>query len=248
LTIPPKKALKNLRQSLKIKTIPKDKTYLAITIAALLLQKDSISGSNKQAKVITKTPNSRKRRKLQNLKKNFKYISFIELVSGGAMSSIILPEKIVNKARELGIDLEQMIVNFLVNKLDLNPKEKARVHFELAKRFLEEGKNLVDGDPVQASEKLYKSAEEAIKALAILMDLKDVLRRVEARGRWTVTDLERAVKELSRIIGGEILVGWGEANYLHVWGFHEAKLNSESIKLRIPYIEKIIEILKDNLK
>ncbi|WP_350309063.1 hypothetical protein [Ignisphaera cupida] len=29
-----------------------------------------------------------------------------------------------------------------------------------------------------------------------------------------------------------ILVAWGEANYLHVWGFHEIKLDSESIKMR----------------
>jgi PaREP1/PaREP8 domain containing family protein len=35
---------------------------------------------------------------------------------------------------------------------------------ELAVMFLEEGKELIDKDPVQASEKLYKATEEAIKA------------------------------------------------------------------------------------
>jgi hypothetical protein len=36
-------------------------------------------------------------------------------------------------------------------------------HLKIAMRYLEEGINLVDKDPVQASEKLYKAAEEAVK-------------------------------------------------------------------------------------
>jgi len=40
----------------------------------------------------------------------------------------------------------------------------------------------------------------------------------------------------------------GEANYLHVWGFHEAKLDSESIKIRVEYIDFIIEETKKLLK
>jgi len=44
-------------------------------------------------------------------------------------------------------------------------------HLELAERFLTEGRGLIDKDPVQASEKLYKAAEEAVKAIAIALDL-----------------------------------------------------------------------------
>jgi hypothetical protein len=36
----------------------------------------------------------------------------------------------------------------------------------VALKYLEEGRSLIDEDPVQASEKLYKAAEEAVKALA----------------------------------------------------------------------------------
>lgn len=43
---------------------------------------------------------------------------------------------------------------------------------------------------MRASEGPYKSAEESVKA-AVLLGLSDVLERVESRGRWTVTDLER---------------------------------------------------------
>jgi len=40
-------------------------------------------------------------------------------------------------------------------------------HVEIAEKFLVEGKELIDKDPVQASEKLYKAAEETVKALAL---------------------------------------------------------------------------------
>lgn len=71
----------------------------------------------------------------------------------------------------------------------------------LALRYLEEGKGLVDKDPVQASEKLYKAAEETVKALAIRFGLGEVLKRVSERGRWTVTELEKAVSRISESLG-----------------------------------------------
>ena len=67
----------------------------------------------------------------------------------------------------------------------------AETHVELALKFLEEGKGLVDKDPIQASEKLYKAAEETVKALAIHFNLVNIIKSVNERGRWTVTDLER---------------------------------------------------------
>ncbi len=68
---------------------------------------------------------------------------------------------------------------------------------------------------MQASEKLYKAAEESVKAAAILLGLTDVLERVESRGRWTVTDLERVVKALDEKVKG-VRAWWDAANYLHV--------------------------------
>ncbi len=107
-------------------------------------------------------------------------------------------------------------------------------------RFLREGRRLVDEDPVQASEKLYKAAEEAVKLLAEELKMDELLKRVEERGRWTVTDLEKAVKGL-REVEPEIVAWWDHANYLHVWGFHEARLDAESVKMRLPSIEKIVK-------
>jgi len=47
-------------------------------------------------------------------------------------------------------------------------------HVEIAEKFLAEGRELIDKDPVQASEKLYKAAEEAVKALAKIFNLPQV--------------------------------------------------------------------------
>jgi hypothetical protein len=42
--------------------------------------------------------------------------------------------------------------------------DETRRHFELTEMFLVDGKELIDKNPAQASEKLHKAAEEAVKA------------------------------------------------------------------------------------
>jgi hypothetical protein len=116
----------------------------------------------------------------------------------------------------------------------------AEQHLNLALRYLEEGKRLVDEDPIQASEKLYKASEEVVKALTYCFTLGDVLERVGKRGRWTVTELEKAVGVISRKLGKWFGAAWDRANYLHVWGFHEAKLDSEDVKERLPDVERMV--------
>jgi hypothetical protein len=97
-----------------------------------------------------------------------------------------------------GLDVEDFVLGLLSKELNLDPKTVAEARLELAERYLAEGRELVDRDPVQASEKLYKVAGECVKALAIHYNLEDILRNVEKRGRWTVTDLEKVVEEISR--------------------------------------------------
>jgi AraC-like DNA-binding protein len=137
--------------------------------------------------------------------------------------------------------VEDFVLRLFSKELNLDPKTVAEARLELAERYLAEGKELVDRDPVQASEKLYKVAEECVKALAIHYNLEDILGNVEKRGRWTVTDLEKVVEEISRRVDELFISLWDHAWALHVWGFHEAKLDSESVKMRIKYIESMLE-------
>ena len=115
-------------------------------------------------------------------------------------------------------------------------------HSELAIKFLREGEDLVDrGDAIQASEKLYKAAEEAIKEQArIHADAKDVYAEAERRGRWNTTLLFKA----ARILGREIRHYWDSAWTLHVEGFHEAKLDLEEVKERLEDVKKLVGSMK----
>jgi len=157
------------------------------------------------------------------------------------LMKITLPEKLVERLKELGVEPEAYVIDSIASLLSLNPDEGVELHAELAERFLKEGEGIVDRDPVQASEKLYKAAEEAVKALALHLKLEDVVKKVQSKGRWTVTELERAVETISERIGAWFLSAWDTAWTLHVLGFHEAKLNSEAVKRRLQHVRKMVE-------
>jgi hypothetical protein len=154
--------------------------------------------------------------------------------------AVYIPERLVVEARRRGFDVESLVVDLLVRTLNLDPQTACEVHLELSLRYLGEGRALVGRDPVQASEKLYKAAEEAVKALAVFYNLQDVLAGVEEKGRWTVSYLEKAVEAISERLGGWFLQSWDNAWALHVWGFHEAKLDSKAVEMRLPYVERMV--------
>jgi hypothetical protein len=113
-------------------------------------------------------------------------------------------------------------------------------HLELSAKYLDEGKSLIDKNPIQASEKLYKAAEEVVKALTIYFNLSDIIEKVNERKRWTVTELDKASRLVSKKLGKWFRSSWDTAWALHVWGFHEAKLDSESVRDRLQDIEKMV--------
>ncbi len=162
--------------------------------------------------------------------------------------TVRFPEVIAKRLRDLGVDLESMIIELILGELNLDPTEETMVHLELATKFLEEGKALINRDPVQASEKLYKAAEECVKALAVHFKLEEILAEVRRKGRWTVTDLIRAIRVISNKMGKWFLDAWDHAWALHVWGFHEAKLSAEDVRDRLPHIEKIVEETKKHIE
>ena len=154
--------------------------------------------------------------------------------------TITLPKSLIEQIKKFEIDLESKFIDFLIKELKLNPDEEIKIRIELAMKYLNEGKELIDKDPVQASEKLYKSAEECVKILAIFFKYEDILKRVEGRGKWSVTDLEKVVERVSDRINNWFYDAWDHAWILHVWDFHEAKLDSEAIRRRVSYIERIV--------
>lgn len=165
--------------------------------------------------------------------------------AGSRMVSISIPKLLADRFKALHVDIEVKVVELLMQELKLNPKEEVEVRVELARRYLVEGKALIDREPVEASEKLYKAAEECVKTLTLCFNLEDILKKVGERGRWTATDLVKAVGELAKTIGAWVLDAWDHAWILHVWGFHEAKLDSDDVRARSPYIEKLVELTEE---
>jgi Archaeal PaREP1/PaREP8 family. len=80
----------------------------------------------------------------------------------------------------------------------------AEVYYEEAEELLSKG------DLVQACEKYYKAAEEAIKLLVIENNLKEIIKETQENG-WDSKTLNDAVTGLSYKIGDDIIYMWASA-------------------------------------
>ncbi|BCS91564.1 MAG: hypothetical protein MjAS7_0172 [Metallosphaera javensis (ex Sakai et al. 2022)] len=102
--------------------------------------------------------------------------------------------------------------------------------------WIKEADELLEkGDIVQASEKYYKAAEETIKLLAIKHDLKDIIQKVKVKRRWE----SRLLFDVASKISDEIYYCWTSAWTLHVYGFHEMKLNLDQVRDKGYEVKKI---------
>ena len=118
----------------------------------------------------------------------------------------------------------------------------------MPKRLIEEArKYLAKNNSIQASEKLYKATEECVKVLAEKYSIEEYCKALES-SRWRVGLLDKAVVTLSRTLNEpRIMDAWDSAYYLHVQGFHEAKLNIEAVEVRLPKVEWLISYVKERL-
>ena len=116
---------------------------------------------------------------------------------------------------------------------DVNSFSNANILLNEADELLEKG------GVVQASEKYYKAAEEAIKLLVKTLNLTNILEKVAKQKVWD----SRLLFDAARMISQEIYNIWKNAWYLHVYGFHEMKLSDKEVKLISSNIHRIEDIL-----
>ncbi len=151
-------------------------------------------------------------------------------------------EELVRKAEKKGINVEDLIISAIAKK---DPQEGLRIRLELAEKYMNEMEDyLKKGDAVQASEKAYKVAEEIVKALAEKFNTSEYQQFIK-EGRWHTYLLGKASNTLASKVGDWILNGWSNAYFLHVWGFHEAKLSVNDIT---SYINKVREMFEEAKK
>ncbi|BDC17726.1 PaREP1 family protein [Acidianus sp. HS-5] len=147
-------------------------------------------------------------------------------------------EELIKKAEEKGIDVEDVILSAL-SKAD--PQAGIKTRLELAKKYLSEAEDyLSKGDVVQSSEKAYKVAEELVKALAEKFNLPEYQQALK-ENRWYTYSLTNAAGRLASKLGDWVKVGWNSAYVLHVWGFHEGKLDLDIVKVMMSDVKKMLE-------
>jgi hypothetical protein len=151
-------------------------------------------------------------------------------------------EELIKRVEEKGIDVEELILSALSR---VDPKESIKLRIELAEKYMAEAFKYLDkGDAVQASEKAYKAAEGVVKALSEKFNLFEYQPALKA-GRWCTYTLGKASSTLSSKLGNWVLDGWSSAYFLHVWGFHEAKLTTSDIT---SYLNRVKEMLEEAKK
>ena len=150
-------------------------------------------------------------------------------------------EELVKVLLNKGMDVEDILLDALSTK---DPEESAGERIKLAERYMDEAREYISkNDPVQASEKAYKAAEEIVKALAEkyrTLEYQEFLRE----GRWYTYLLGMASKSLSKTLGDWVLNGWSVAYDLHVWSFHEMKYTVEHVTVGVEAVEIMINEAK----
>ena len=113
------------------------------------------------------------------------------------------------------------------------------------KEFLNEGKSYIElGNSIEASEKLYKAAEEAVKSLAQAYG-DGVWKEVAEEGRWTSPLLFKGVIQIARSLKNEqVKRYWNTAWTLHVEGFHEGRLSIDYVKEVAKDIEELVNLVE----
>jgi hypothetical protein len=150
----------------------------------------------------------------------------------------IYMEELIKKLEKRGIDALDVLLDAL-SKAD--PSESAKERINLVEKLMKECKDYLNqGDPVQASEKAYKIAEEIVKALAEKFKTPEYEKFLK-EGSWNIYLLSKASKTLALKLGDWVIDGWNSAYDLHVWGFHERKLSIDYVKIGIKKVEKMFE-------
>ncbi len=118
---------------------------------------------------------------------------------------------------------------------------------ELRKMFRKAIEYLKKGDSVQAAEKLYKVAEDAIKILSEINKIPEY-EKAKQEGTWWTKLLDKAAKRLRDIYGEELLNAWTTAYKFHQKGFHEEQLTIEEIEEEAYKIDELLKIVEREVK
>ena len=157
------------------------------------------------------------------------------------MPEVVLSNRLYDRLREeaikRGISVEEFIVDVLSKTLNisLDPSDEVELHLKLAEKFLSDAEVfLAKKDYVQASEKGWGAAAQAVKALAA----REGRELGGHRDLWLyVNDLAKKLQDV------ELRHLWRTANTLHQ-NFYESWMPPEDVEAALEDVRKFLERLK----
>lgn len=171
----------------------------------------------------------------------FCLVGFVDAVA------VVLPERVVKVLRgrleSEGRTIEEFVGEAVLEKLDIvDPDVRVEFHLKLCEKYLRECEDfLAKGDYVQASEKAWGAAAQAVKALAAKEGR--VLR--SHASLWEYVD-----KLAERLRDVELRHEWGRANNLHQ-NFYENWMPPREVEFAVRdvkrFVKKLVELVKGSL-
>ncbi len=145
---------------------------------------------------------------------------------------------IIKLAREQGKAPEILLTELLETKLD--PKISVNVYLELHKKYLDEGKKLLEkGDLTQASEKYWSAVTALLNAIGVIR------REPHYSHRELSLLVEKLAIELKR---PELSKLFAVAERLHANFYHNFIKSKETFEEYVKDIIKLVKILKEYLQ
>ncbi|HID90358.1 TPA: hypothetical protein EYP44_00155 [Candidatus Bathyarchaeota archaeon] len=146
-----------------------------------------------------------------------------------------LKERLEREAARQGRSLEEILVDALGEACGIDSEARAELHSELCKKYLREaGAYREEEDYVQASEKAWGAASQAVRSVA-------AKRGIELRSHG---DLWKLVTELSKEHPEWDLLGmFHTANSLHT-NFYEKWLTAEAVVRGLEIVRAFVGKLK----
>ncbi|MCE4598599.1 MAG: PaREP1 family protein [Desulfurococcales archaeon] len=141
-------------------------------------------------------------------------------------------------SRNLGLPI-RVVLGELVMKALGDPRDRVEYHLGLSRRFLGEGLRLLgEGDYVQASEKLWGAAAQAVKAAAA----REGLELKRHRDLWDY------IKRLAERTGDdELVLLFDRADSLHR-NFYEGVLPGRLVEMYAESVRELVERIEGILR
>ena len=129
------------------------------------------------------------------------------------VEGVAIPRAIIEELRRRGLNPEDAVLDALAKAMNLDPSIVVEARIELAVEYLNEGKDLIDKDLVQASEELYKAVEAISERLGKWFRQNwDTANYLHVRGsheaklgpeivKVRLPYIEKAVNEAIRVVG-----------------------------------------------